>query len=55
VVENEALIDGDCCCGSMSNLGYKATELMNDYIVPPTEKRERTELFITITDWALSF
>ena len=50
MVEDETFINGDSCGASMANFSNKASESKIFYIVAPTLKRERTELFITKTD-----
>lgn len=55
MVQDKAFVDWHSCCCTMSDLSHQATESQIFYIVQPIEKRDSTELFITITDCAFSF
>lgn len=55
MVQDKAFVDWHSCCCTMSDLSHQATESQIFYIVQPIEKRDSTELFITITDCAFNF
>jgi hypothetical protein len=56
VIQDKTFENWHASGGSMSNLSHQSSEIKSkNYMVDPTEKRERTEEFMNSTEGDLSF